>query len=228
MPKIELIQGDCLEKMKDIPDGSIDMVLTDCPYKIVAGGATNKKGKHGVLTQSKAITSGKMFKHNDIKFIDWLTELYRVLKEQTHCLIMINGRNLKQLQVDAESAGFKFQNLLVWKKNNVTPNRYYMQSCEFVLFLKKGGSKTINDGGSSNFLEYPNIIGNKKHPSEKPVSLMEHLIANSTNEEELVLDPFMGSGTTGVACKSLNRNFIGIELDEDYFKIAEKRINENL
>ena len=84
-------------------------------------------------------------------------------------------------------------------------------------------------GFPHNVLEYPNIIGKKAiHPTQKPVALMEYLIKTYTNEGETVLDFTMGSGTTGVACKNLNRNFIGIELDPDYFKIAEKRINENL
>ena len=79
--------------------------------------------------------------------------------------------------------------------------------------------------GTSNFLDIPNIIGGKLHPTEKPVELMQILIENSTNVGETVLDPFAGSGSTGVACKLLNRDFIGMEIDEKYYNIAKDRLN---
>ena len=235
MYKIE--NKDCLEVMRDIPDNSIDCAVIDPPYKIVAGGCRKVPDKEcsGIFNKRRdnkrtdwvdEVRSGKMFKHNEIKFSDWLPELFRVLKDKSHCYLMINSRNLKDLQVEAEKAGFKFQNLLIWDKGNVTPNRYYMQGFECILMLRKGGAKTINDRGSSNILRVPNIIGNKKHPSEKPVELLEIMIRNSTNEGDTVIDPFMGSGSTGVACLNTNRKFIGIELDENYFQIAEARIKE--
>lgn len=228
---------DCLEVMKDIPDNSIDCAVIDPPYKIVAGGCRKVADKEcsGIFNKRRdnkrtdwvdEVRTGKMFKHNEIKFSDWLPELFRVLKDKSHCYLMINSRNLKDLQVEAEKAGFKFQNLLIWDKGNVTPNRYYMQGFECILMLRKGGAKTINDRGSSNILRVPNIIGNKKHPSEKPVELLQIMIRNSTNEGDTVIDPFMGSGSTGVAAVNTNRKFVGIELDENYFKIAEARIKE--
>lgn len=170
------------------------------------------------------VRSGKMFKHNDLDFSDWLPELYRVVKEKSHIYIMINGRNLSELEIKAKSVGFKFQNLLIWDKGNVTPNKWYMQGFECILMLRKSGAKNINNLGSSNILKVQNIIGKKVHPTEKPHQLLEILIANSSNENETILDPFMGSGTTGIACKNLNRNFIGIELDETYYNIAKERI----
>lgn len=170
---------------------------------------------------------GKLFKHNDIKFEDWLPEVYRVLKQDTHCYIMINPRNLAELQTKAEKVGFKFQQIIIWAKNNSTPNRYYLNSYEMILMLRKGKAKNINNMGTKNILQINNIIGKKKHPTEKPVELMEILIENSTGGGELVLDPFMGAGSTGVACKNLGRNFIGMEIDEKYFKIAKERIEGN-
>ncbi len=235
---ISLIHGDCLEEMKKVHDGSIDLVLTDCPYKIVSGGCTKvpfKGETSGILTHRQTekrtdwvddVRSGKMFKHNDLDFSDWLPELFRVCKEKSHTYIMINSRNLSELQTKAKAVGFAFQNLLIWDKGNVTPNRWYMQGFECILMLRKGGAKNINNLGSSNILRVPNIIGKKLHPTEKPPALLEILIANSSLECETILDPFMGSGTTGVACKNLNRNFIGIELDKEYFNIAQKRIYE--
>ena len=223
MNNIQLLQGDCTELMKQLPDESIDLVVTDCPYHIVSGGCTNKGKGNGIFEQKKA-SDGKLFKHNEIKFSDWLPEVFRVLKDGTHCYICINGRNLKQLQTDAEKAGFKFQNLLVWEKGNVTPNRYYMGACEFILMLKKGKSKTINEAGTPNILRVQNPTGKKLHPTEKPVLLMQKLVINSSKYEETVLDPFMGSGSTGIACLNTCRKFIGMELDENYFNIAKERI----
>ena len=90
--------------------------------------------------------------------------------------------------------------------------------------LRKGVAKNINNMGTSNILRVPNIMRNKNHPTEKPVELMKILIKNSTKKSEIVLDPFMGSGSTGVAAKQLNRKFIGFEIDETYYKLAKERI----
>ena len=248
---INLIKGDCLNVMKDIPSESIDLIVTDCPYKIISGGITIeerkdeisgifqkraksdgtncsnkwlKKDENAIISASK---NGTMFTHNNITFKEWLPEIYRVLKNKAHCYIMINSRNLKELQVEAEKVGFKFQNLLIWDKGNVTPNQYYMGGYELILMLRKGGAKPINNMGTSNIIKIPNIIGKKQHPTEKPIKLMEILIENSSNEGDLVLDPFMGSGSTAKAADNLSRKFIGIELDNSYFEIAKERIENH-
>lgn len=232
-----LYNEDCLKILKEIEDNSIDLCVTDCPYKIVKGGCTTGKFKTpgGMLNKDlnlpdkvalKNLKEGKLFDYNDIKFSEWLPELYRIMKPGTHTYIMINGRNLKDLQTDAEKAGFKFQQILIWDKGNAVVNRYYLNAFELILMLRKGPAKNINDMGTSNILRVSNIIGTKKHPTEKPVELMEIMIKNSSNEGDVVIDPFMGVGATGVACKNLNRNFIGIEIDKKYFDIANKRIKD--
>lgn len=223
--EIDLRHGDCLELMKDIPDGSIDLVATDCPYHIVSGGCTNKGKGNGIFQKEKA-SNGKLFDHNEIEFSEWLPDVYRVLKPATHCYIFCNGRNLKELQQAAENAGFSYQNTLVWDKGNVTPNRYYMGACEFILMLKKGKARTINNRGCSNVLRVKNKVGKKHHPTEKPVDLMRILVENSTKPGDIVFDPFMGSGSTGIACVDTGRRFIGMELDKQYFDIAMNRIGE--
>jgi site-specific DNA-methyltransferase (adenine-specific) len=207
-------------------DNSVDCVITDPPYKIVSGGMTNQLG--GIFDRRfhPNTATGKMFDHNEIKFSEWLPEVFRVAKEGSHTYIMTSGRNLQELMVESEKVGFRFQNLLVWDKGNVTPNRYYMQRTEFILLLKKGASRTINVPGTHNIISIQNGIGNKLHPTEKPIQLMTLLVANSTNEGELVLDPFNGSGTTTLACKNLKRNYIGIEINPDYVKIAQDRLKQ--
>lgn len=247
---MRLFNDDCLKIMADLPDESIDLVVTDCPYHIVSGGCTNdavkigrsrKREAHGgcyvgdtnhvnlggifnEFDELKYTKDGKLFKHNDIKFSEWLPEIYRLLKPASHCYIMINARNLKELQTEAEKAGFVFQNLIVWDKGNTLPNKYYLNSYELILMLRKGKAKNINNLGTKNILRVPNIIRNKKHPTEKPVELMQILVENSSKEGEVVLDPFMGVGGVGVACMKSGRDFIGIEIDKKYFGIAIDQI----
>ena len=229
---IDLRCGDCLELMKDIDDNSVDLVVTDCPYHIVSGGCSNiprKDEPSGIFNRRNTYTkknakSGKLFDNNDIKFKDWLPEIYRVLKDGTHCYIMINARNLKELQQEAENVGFKFQNIIIWNKGNATPNRYYLNAYEMILMLRKGKAKNINNMGCKNIVDIKNIRGNKLHPTEKPVDLNELFILNSSKQGDTILDPFMGVGSCALACKNTNRNFIGIELDEKYFNIAKERI----
>jgi site-specific DNA-methyltransferase (adenine-specific) len=165
-----------------------------------------------------------MFEHNDIEFKEWLPECFRILKDGSHCYIMVNDRNVQEMLNEATKAGFKLLNILIWEKNNATPNKYYMKSAEFILFFRKGFAKSINNMGTKTVIKVNNIIGNKLHPSEKPVELFKILINNSSREGETVLDPFAGSGTTALACLNTNRNFICIEKDENYFNISQERI----
>lgn len=239
----KIYNEDMLVGMKRIPDESIDLVVTDCPYHIVSGGANVAersdltggmlgKRRAGVTVtdeKDKAIKTGKLFGHNDIEFSDWLPEVYRVLKKGTHCYIMINSRNIKELQTEAEKAGFVFQNLLVWDKQNSggTPNKFYMQKCEFILMLSKRPARYINDMGTSNLLSCPNIIGKdgKHHPTEKPSLLMSVFIRNSSRMGEIVLDPFAGSGSTLVAARQLERHYIGFEIDKQYYDLAKGHLD---
>ena len=241
---------DCVEGMKQIETESIDCVVTDCPYLIIAGGVrveymddessevlnrgrkiisdgtncSNKWVKKGNEVPS-AVKNGKMFTHNNIQFHEWLPQVYRILKKGTHCYIMINSRNLKELQQECENVGFVFQNLLIWNKGNATPNKYYMQGAEFILFLSKRPAKNINEMGTTNIFNIPNVR-NKTHPTEKPTKLLEQLIKNSTNVNDIVLDPFIGSGSTINACINTNRKFLGFEIDKEYYDIATNRIKE--
>ncbi len=242
----KIIQGDCKEILKNFPDNSIDCICSDVPYLIATGGVAGiKKGIHtgGILNRQDLenskdlkknwllknadnvdfITSGKFFK-NVPKFEEWLPEVYRVLKDGSHCYLMINARNIKELQTKAEEAGFKYLNLLVWEKQNRTPNKYYQQSCEFILMLRKGYAKNIKNMGKANIFKIQNPIGNKFHPNEKPVQLMKELIEESTDPENIVLDMFCGSGSTCIAAKELGLNYIGIELEKKHADIAKERL----
>lgn len=216
-----LMQGDCLERMKEIPDGSVDLCVSDIPYKLTGGGkgdGVNSKRPKGILQDNTQLMKVPKFK-------DWLPELYRVMKDGTHVYLMCNFLNLNQLMNDVQEVGFKMINLLVWEKNNCTPSQFYMKNCEYTLLIRKGKSKYINNIGASKTVhKFDNLIGNKVHPTEKPIELMQFYVENSSNESDVVLDMFMGSGTTGVACANTGRKFIGIEQDEKYFSIASERI----
>lgn len=218
-----IINSDVLELIKKIDDESIDLVVTDPPYKVISGGKPHKKGQpSGMLSKN----DGKIFKHNNIKPELWIPEIYRILKSGTHCYIMTNTINLENYLRICREVGFGLHNVLCWEKNNVTPSRWYMKNCEFTLFLRKGKAKTINNVGSKMIHQFNNIMGNKTHPTEKPVDLMKFYIANSSNEEDIVFDPFCGTGSTLIAAKELNRRYLGCEIDEEYFNIAMKRIKE--
>jgi site-specific DNA-methyltransferase (adenine-specific) len=225
---IDLRQGDCLEIMKSLSNESIDLVVTDPPYKVTSRGCSGTMGGYWKNEKAK---SGLVFDFNDIKCEDYIPELYRVLKDKTICYIMCNNKNLQEMINVVTKSGFKFVKSLIWDKGNKICGRYYMGCYEYILMFRKGGDKPINNCGTPDILSVPikklkDSNGKNLHDTEKPVELMQILIENSSKENEVVLDPFMGIGATGLASMNTNRNFIGIELDEKYFKIAKERIEK--
>lgn len=125
--------------------------------------------------------------------------------------------------------GFHFIKSLIWNKGNKIMGQFYMSQFEYILFFRKGKGVKINNCGTSDILSIPNIKrkdanGKNLHDTEKPVELMKILIENSSLENQIVLDPFMGIGSTGIACLQANRKFIGIEIDEKYFNIAKNEM----
>ena len=220
-----LLNQDVREVFKTIPDNSIDLVVTDPPYKTTSRG---NAGNSGGMLQKEINKKGQVFKHNNIKPQEYIPELYRVLKDGSHCYIMTNHVNLQEMLNVATESGFKFIKCLIWDKGNKIMGQYYMSSFEYILFLRKGKAKKINHCGTADILRVPNIKtkgedGQNLHDTEKPVELMKIMIDNSSQEGDIVFDPFMGIGSTGVACLELNRRFIGVELDEQYFPIAKHR-----
>lgn len=228
MEDIKLINGDCLNAMKNIQDESIDLIITDPPYKLTSRG--NAGTMSGYWAKDKALV-GKVFEYNDIEIEQYIDALYRILKDGTHCYIMCNHLNLPHFLGVIEKSKFKFIKCLIWDKQTKICGHFYMGQFEYIIMLRKGSARIINNCGTPDILSFPNkktkgLDGNNIHDSEKPIGLMEVLVSNSSNISDLILDPFMGSGTTGVACKNLKRRFIGIELDENYFKIAKRRREE--
>lgn len=221
----KVINADAIKEIKTIESKCIDLIVTDPPYKTITGG--NSNGKNSVRPKGMLDGNRKLFTHQNIRINDWMQEMYRVLKEESHAYIFTNVLNLTEMLNESQRVGFKLHNLLCWEKNNCTPSQYYMKNCEYVLFLRKGKAKWINDiGGSKTVHQFNNIIGKKTHPCEKPVDLLKFYIANSSNKGDLVFDAFCGTGSTLVAAKELERNFLGYEIDEKYFDIAIKRLEK--
>ena len=210
---LKLIQGDCLEVMKDIPDGSVDMVLTDPPYGI-SFQSNYRKDKHNPIKND-----------NNLNWInDFVDEIYRVSKDNTASYVFCSWHHVDVFKV-ALQRKFKIKNLLIWEKNNTGMGDLkgdFAPKVEMIFLLHKGRS-LIRGSRDANIFKFSKTH-NKHHPTEKPLDLNEYLISKFSDEGETILDPFMGSGTTGVAAKNLNRDFIGIELDETYFNIAKERI----
>lgn len=219
-----LMQGDVREWLQSIADESIDLIVTDPPYPVISGGSGKTDSAHQRPAGMLAKNDGKIFENNDISFSEYLPDLFRVLKDRSHMYFMVNFLNLEEAMAEVRRAGFQIHNLLVWEKNNATPNRWYMKNCEYVIFARKGPAKAIRNKGSKTVHQCDNIIGNKSHPTEKPVALLSRYIANSSEPGDAVLDPFMGTGSCGVAALLLRRRFVGIEIDENYYEVALERI----
>lgn len=215
-----LYQGDCRDILPML--GKVDAVVTDHPYRLESGGK-NTAIVGGKFSRDRYSNNGVIVPV-DIEPSDFMPLLAEVLP-QGHAYFMVNNRHVSKTQNAAEAAGFKFHNLLVWDKRTATPNRWYMKNCEFTLFMFRGEGRLINDCGSRQLISCPNEI-NAQHETQKPVPLMEHYIGNSSKRGDIILDPFMGSGTTGVAAVQMGRDFIGIEREQKYFDIACKRIEE--
>lgn len=224
---IELYNTDSIEYMKTLPSESISLIVTDPPYKITAKGSNGTMGGYIVNDLSK---KGNIFEHNDIQISDYAPEFYRLLKDGSHCYVMTNHINLIEMLNTFTECGFHFIKSLIWDKGNKISGQYYMSQFEYILFFRKGKGIPINNCGTSDILSIPiKKLKNNSinlHDTEKPVELMKILIANSSKELDVVLDPFMGIGSTGIACKQLNRNFIGCEIDKKFYDIANRRFNE--
>ena len=240
----KLIHGDCMEVMADIPDGSVDMVLTDPPY-----GTTVCKWDHV------------------IPFEPMWKQLHRIIKKDG-AIVLFGSEPFTSTLVCSNLNKFKYK--LIWRKNRIqhfaqAPYRFLTET-EDILVFSSGGTaknakirmkynpqglvkvnKVVKGKGHSdhrpsskvqddyiqewtnypkNILEFNSVHGRLSHPTQKPVDLLEYLIKTYTHEGDTVLDFTMGSGSTGVACKNTGRKFIGIEMDEHYFEIAQGRLQQ--
>jgi len=237
MPKIELIQGDCLEKMKDIPDGSIDMILCDLPYgttacewdKVLPLDELWKQYKRilkedgvVVLTASQPFTTDLINSNRDWFRYCWVWD-----KGLGGNIFLADTQPMKiHEDIIVFSKGKKYYPIKTTQKLRKIRNNG-MNKSAFGSFDKYQGGETT-ELNPKTIIYFPNTNRkNISHPTEKPVPLFRYLIKTYTNEGELVLDNCIGSGTTAVACKQTNRNFIGIELNQEYVDIANQRLKQD-
>ena len=234
----KIYSGDALKKIRHVKDNSIDLILTDPPYNL---GLFMKNRSTNLSAMRENHFSGK--KWDDLEESVWIEnmellfqEFSRVLKKGGSLVVFMAIIKLESIIKIAEKNKFYYKTTGIWHKKNPMPRNkdlHFINSTESWLYftnITKTGvfnnkKKTIHD-----FFESGLTPSSEKqhggHPTQKPIALMDHLISLLSNEGDTILDPFMGSGSTGVSSKKLKRNFVGIELDEDYVEISKKRIKE--
>ena len=231
-----LINGDCIKAMETIPDASIDCIITDPPYNL--GLFMHKRG-----------TNLKKMRDNQFAFAGWdnmefqeweqsMSKLFehckRVLKPRGTLIVFMAIIKVQDIIRLATEQGFYYKTTGIWHKTNPMPRNMKIQfvnSTEcWIYMINNGTSGTFNNQGKAkhDFLESSVCPASEKkhgnHPTQKPLSIMKQLIETLTNPNDIVLDPFMGSGSTCVAAALTGRRYIGIELSEEYYNIAQDRI----
>jgi len=207
----KVINADWRDKISIIDNNSIDMLLTDPPYGM-SFQSNHRKQKHSVIKDD-----------NNLDWLnDWLVEIKRVMKEDAHLYIFCSWHNIDIFKQKI-SKFFNVKNILIWEKNNTGMgdlNGDYAPKYEMILFCSNGVKK-LNGKRDANIFKTPRTQ-NENHPTQKPVNLLEFLIEKSTNKDDLVLDTFAGSFSTAQACKKTDRNFICIEIEQEYCVKAER------
>lgn len=236
-------QGDCLEIMKQIEDKSINLIIVDPPYNISKENNNRDRSKawNPVMRRESKLNFdfGEWDNKSREEFLEftsnWLKECCRILKDGGTIISFFNKEDISYLGWEAKKYGIRTRTIFTWHKTNPTPSFRkvnYLSACEFLwVGSKEGKTWTFNFKKQSemhNFFQSANGSSYKetKHPTEKPLSLIRYLIEVHSNKDDLIFDGFIGSGTTAVACKQLGRNFIGIELNKDFIKIAEERLSK--
>lgn len=212
----KIYNEDCLEGMKQIPDKYIDLVVTDPPYCI----GTTSNGCKGNWNDNNLIRP----------FFDtYFKELKRVCKTTAQLYINTDWRTYPFLYPIMQKY-FNIKNLIVWDYEWIKAGNYYRFSHEFIIYAvcESCTKRTFNSGERDVWRIRPiNFTSKSKlHNAQKPIELVKKMILNSSKENDIVLDTFSGSGTTATACKALNRNYIGFEIDENYYYISIRRLNE--
>lgn len=212
----QIYNKDCLDGLIKLPDGSVDLIVTDPPYCV---GCTSNglRGTYSVLNLLRPF------------FEQLFAEWRRVTKAGAQIYINTDWRTYPFLYPILQKY-FVVRNLIVWDYEWLKAGKFYRPCHEFIIYASNGKAtrnfpKTETDVWR---LRCVNYTQERNHPAEKPVELCERMIKNSSSEGDTVLDCFMGSGTTGVACVNLNRNFIGYEIDEKYFAVAQERISDTI
>ncbi|MCD6452842.1 MAG: site-specific DNA-methyltransferase [Dehalococcoidales bacterium] len=240
---VRLFQGDCLEILPRFMPNSIDMIFADPPYFLSNGGITCHAGR--MVSVNKGDWDVSRGVEENHKFnLAWLSECQRVLTENGVIWVSGTAHVIFSVGFAMQQLGFKLLNDVIWFKPNASPNlscRYFTHSTETVIWAAKNKKskhifnydlmKQMNGGKQMRNLweippPQPSEKTHGKHPTQKPSKLLERILLASTNEGDVVLDPFNGSGTTGVVALKLGRKYIGIELSQEYLNLTVKRLQD--
>ena len=216
----KIYNEDCLEGMERIPDGGVDLIVTDPPYLI--NYSRHVKGHR---------FENKILNDNNPELISkYIKECYRILKNDSAMYMFASHKTVDFFKQELEYTGFNIKNMIIWDKQRQgmgDTSTVFGFQYELIFFVSKGQPK-IRGKRLSDIWSFPRVTGKKQvHQNQKPIELIERCIEKHSNEGDVVFDGFLGSGTTAIACLNTNRNFIGFELDENYFNIATNRIKSH-
>lgn len=214
-----LAQGDAVRWLRGIDDQSVDLIVTDPPYESLE--KHRAKGTTTRLKNSKASSNAWFEIFPNDRFPELFAGVYRVLKKNSHFYMFCDQETMFVAKPLAEAAGFKFWKPIVWDKRKIGMGYHYRSRYEFILFFEKGKRK-LNSLSIPDVLECDRIF--RGYPTEKPAPLIQVLVEQSTVAGELVADPFMGSGSTGVAALTIGRRFIGNDLCDEALRVTGERL----
>ncbi len=214
-----LSQGDAVEWLRSLPDASVDLVITDPPYESLE--KYRNIGTTTRLKHSKASSNNWFQIFPNDRFESLFIELYRVLQKHRHFYLFCDAETMFIVKPIAEAVGFKFWKPLVWDKQKIGMGYHYRARYEFILFFEKGKRK-LKDLSVPDIIACPRIFNG--YPSEKPVALVQQLIRQSSEIGEVVIDPFMGSGSTGVAAIQQQCQFWGNDICREAWDITDQRL----
>jgi site-specific DNA-methyltransferase (adenine-specific) len=222
---VELIKEDAFDFLQLIKSESVDLVFTDPPYWTL-----NKWRNVGTTTRlggnsDKSKQSGWFETIDEKQLLFLMSELFRVLKKDRHAFIMCDGQTLKYVLQNAEESGFNYCKPLIWDKVNLGMGYHFRNRHEFIVMLDKGKNRKPKNLSLAYVFTVPMLRGGVLYPTEKPLSLINTFVEQFTEEGELVIDPFFGSGVVALSCKKLKRNFKGSDSSEIALKYANDRIN---
>ena len=233
IPIDRIYQGDCLALLPRIPDLSMDMVLTDPPYSsggLVSSSRARPTGEKYIVTGTKLVRPDFLGDNRDQRsFLIWCTlwmaQCYRVLKDGGLILCFTDWRQLPTITDAIQVAGFIWRGVFVWDKTEAArPDKgRFRHQCEYVVYASKGAFRKSSETCFPGVFRKAVNGREKLHQAGKPIELIEELLRIAP-QEALVLDPFMGSGTTAAACLKTGRHFLGFELSAEYYEIARKRL----
>ena len=218
----KIYNEDCLEGMKRIPDGSVDLIVTDPPYLM-----NYKTGRRKDKTHR--FNDVILNDDNEQLITDYVKECYRILKDDTAMYLFCSSNKVDFFKRELEKL-FSIKNMIIWVKNNHTAGDLesaFGRKYEIVFLVNKGQRK-FNGERLTDIWEFPKVSSDGQlHQNQKPIELIKRCIKKHSNVGDVVFDGFMGSGTTAAAALDINRNYIGFELDEYYFNVAEKRLKHH-